>query len=135
MYTNIDTNHALETISKWLDSIPLPEGLPLAAINTVMEVVMCNNIFEWGDSYFFQLLGTAMGTSAACMWATIVFAVHEMLSLIPKFNNKLLLFLRFIDDIVGIWIGNPLEQSWEDFKKKPITLAIWSGNLRNHPKR
>ena len=24
MYTNIDTNHALETISKWLDSIPLP---------------------------------------------------------------------------------------------------------------
>ena len=51
-----------------------------------------------------------------------------MLSLIPKFNNKLLLFLRFIDDIVGIWIGNPLEQSatqsWEDFKKETNNFGI-----------
>ena len=102
MCTNIDTNHALETISKWLDSIPLPEGFPLAAVKAAMELVMCNNIFEWGDSYFLQLLGTAMGTSAACMWATIYFAVHEMGFIIPKIGNNLLLFLRFIDYIVEI---------------------------------
>ena len=47
-----------------------------------------------------------------------------MLSLVPRFNNKLLLFLRFIDDIVGIWIGNPLEQSWEDFKKETNNFGI-----------
>ena len=66
MYTNIDASHAIEVISKWLDSVPLPEGFPLVVVKTVMELVMCNNIFEWGDSYFLQLLGTAMGTSAAC---------------------------------------------------------------------
>ena len=83
MYTNIDTGHALDAISKWLDTISLPEGFLLATVKAVMELVMCNNIFVWGDSYFLQLLGTAMGTSAACMWATIYFSVHEMSSLIP----------------------------------------------------
>ena len=118
MYTNIDTNHTLSRISQWLDSTPLPEGSPLAAVNAAMELVMCNNIFEWGDCYFLHLLGTAMGTSATCTWATIYFAVHEMSSLIPKFNTKLLLLLRFIDDIIGIWIGNPLDQDWEYLKKE-----------------
>ena len=32
-----------------------------------MELVTRSNIFEWGDMYFLQLLGTAMGTSATCI--------------------------------------------------------------------
>ena len=71
-----------------------------------MALVMQNNVFEWGDLYFLQLLGTAMGTSAACMWATIYFGVHENDTLLPRFSNNLLLYCRFIDDIFGIWIGN-----------------------------
>ena len=67
MYTNIDTNHTIEVISQWLDSLSLPEGFPLAAVKSAMELVMRNNIFMRGDCYFLQLLGTAMGTSAACM--------------------------------------------------------------------
>ena len=59
MYTNIDTNHALATILKWLDSVRLPERFPLAAVKAAMEVVMCNKIFEWGDCYFLQLFGAA----------------------------------------------------------------------------
>ena len=48
MYTNIGTDHALDAISKWLDTISLPEGFPLAAVKAAMELVMCNNIFTWG---------------------------------------------------------------------------------------
>ena len=124
MYTNIDTSYALETIFKWLDSMPLLEEFPLAAVKAAMELAMCNNIFEWEDSYFLQLLVTAMGTAAACMWATIYFAVDEMLSLIPKLNKKMLWFLRCIDNIIDIWIGNPLEQSWEDFKNETNNFGI-----------
>ena len=124
MYTNIDTTHAIEVISKWMDSIPLSEGFPLAAVKSAMELVMFNNIFVWGDSYFLQLLGTAMGTSPVCMWATIYSAVHEMDSIIQKYGNKLLLFLRFIADIVGIWVGNSLDASWDDFKKEVNNVGI-----------
>ena len=115
MYTNIDTNHAIKVISEWLDSLhlnnQLPANFPLEAMKEAIMLVMENNIFEWDDLHFLQLLGTAMGTSAACMWAMIYFAVHEMGTLIPKYGSRLLLFGKFIDDIIGVWIhdGNLTE--------------------------
>ena len=75
-------------------------------------------------SYFLQLLGTVMGTSAACVWAAVYFAVHGMGFIIQKNSNKLLLFLRFIDDIVEIRIGGPLKISWGEFKKEYNNLEI-----------
>ena len=122
MYTNIDSEHALEVIGKWLDKLHrdglLPQNFPLAAVKEAMALVMQNNVFEWGDLYFLQLLGTAMGTSAACMWATIYFAVHENNTLLPRFSDQLLLYCRFIDDIFGIWIGNRNGMAWAQFKER-----------------
>ena len=77
-----------------LDSMSLPEGFPLEAAKADMQLVMYNNIFECGDSYLLQLLGTVMGTSAACVWAAVYFAAHGMGSIIQKNSNKLLLFFE-----------------------------------------
>lgn len=118
MYNNIDTDHAIEVITWWLDDLhargELPPNFPLDAVKTAMVMIMKNNIFEWGDLNFLQLLGTAMGTSAAVMWATLYYAYHEVHRLIPKYNNKLLYFVRFIDDIFGVWTGN-LTTDWKEF--------------------
>ncbi|EJK68823.1 hypothetical protein THAOC_09967 [Thalassiosira oceanica] len=118
MYTNIDTEHAIRVIGNWME----PAGFPLRAVNDAMGLVMRNNIFEWGDTYFRQLLGTAMGTSAACMWATIYYGVHESTTLIPTHGDNLLIFLRFIDDIFGIWTGNAA--AWESFKRDVNKFGI-----------
>ena len=32
--------------------------------------------------------------------------------------------MKFIEDIIGIWIGKPLEQDWEDFKNETNTFDI-----------
>ena len=81
MNTNIDTAHALAVIIAWLDKLhregKLPAGFPLEAVKEAIALVMLNNTFAWEDLRFLHLLGTAMGTSAACMWASIYFAVHE----------------------------------------------------------
>ena len=127
MYTNIDTCHAINVIGAWLDSLEgdLPGDFPLAAVKEAMVLVMTSNLFEWGDLYFLQLLGTAMGTSAACMWATIYFAVHENGTLLENFQLNLLLFRRFIDDIFGIWI--PLGDdttTWKAFKDDTNNFGI-----------
>ena len=105
MYTNIDTDHDIEVISNWMDSLgaQLPDKFPINAVKEAMSLVMKNNIFEFGDLHFLQLTGTAMGTSAACMWATIYYAIHEMGCLIPSYGSHLPLFYRFIDDIIGVW--------------------------------
>ena len=121
MYTNIDTKHALEMIGRWLDKLRrdglLPRDFPLAAVKEAMALVMQNNVLEWGDLDFLQLIGTAMGTSAAVMWATIYFGTHENNTLLPRFSNNLLLYCRFIDDIFGIWIGNRSGMAWAQFKE------------------
>ena len=91
MYNNIDTDHAIQVLTWWLNDLDsrgrLPRGFPLDAVREAMVLVMRNNIFEFGDLCFIQLLGTAMGTSAAVMWATLYYAYHEVHTIIPKYGH------------------------------------------------
>ncbi len=75
MYNNIDTDHALKVLYWWLDKLKpdLPSDFSLDAMKYAIYYIMKNNIFEWGTVYLLQLIGAAMGTSAAVMWATIFF--------------------------------------------------------------
>ena len=50
-----------------------------------------------------QLIGTAMGTSAAVMWVTMYYGYHETIVLLPKYGANLLYFKRFIDDNSTVW--------------------------------
>ncbi len=81
MYNNIDTEHAIQVITWWLEELgaagKFPIGFPIEAVKFSMRVIMKNNIFQFGVLYFLQLIGTAMGTSAACMWATRYFTYHK----------------------------------------------------------
>ena len=65
----------MKVIYIWLESLgdQLPDGFPLGAVIDAMQIVMHNNLLNWGDMHFLQLLDTAMGTSSACMWATSYF--------------------------------------------------------------
>ena len=76
---------------------------------------MQNNIFGFGTLYFLQLIGSAMGTSSAVMFATIYFACHEVKCIQSKHGNNLPYNRRFIDDIIGIWIGNHTDE-WEAYQ-------------------
>ena len=54
MYTNIDTDHAIEVISEWLDNLATqiyakhPNFPSIDAVKEAMVLVMRNNIFECG---------------------------------------------------------------------------------------
>ena len=51
-----------------------------------MATIMCGNRFEFGNLNFPHKMGTAMGTFAACMWATIYYDRHEVKTLLPKYQ-------------------------------------------------
>ena len=127
MYNNIDTGHAIRVITWWLRDLHrlelLPENFPLDAVISAMVIIMRNNIFEFGDMYFLQLLGTAMGTSAAVMWATLYYTYHEVHTLIPNHGHNLLYFKRYIDDIFAIWTGN-LTTDWSAFKEDVNNFGV-----------
>ena len=59
-----------------------------------------------------------MGTPVACICASLFFAYYERTTLLRKYKKNLLLFVRQIDDIFGIWIEDvDHPNAWEDFKR------------------
>ena len=128
MYTNISTSHGITVINDWIDdySDELPLDFPVAAVKDALKLVMNNNIFEFGDSFFEQISGCAMGTPVACIYATLYYAYHERTTLLVKYKDNLPLMRRFIDDIFGIWVpsGNP--NAWEEFERDlPFGILQW----------
>ncbi|MFN9978830.1 MAG: hypothetical protein ACK53Y_02890, partial [bacterium] len=48
----------------------------------------------------------------------ITYGYHEKTKILPYFNNNLLYYKRYIDDIIGVWVDSPLSpnNSWDSFK-------------------
>ena len=131
MYTNIDTATALEAFNFLFDHYKkeIPENFPREFFLQALEIVMNRNLFQFDDTFWLQLDGTAMGTPTACLHATISYGVHERNKLLPSYQAFLKLYLRFIDDVFGFWIpsndGHD-ELHWSNFKQ---TMNEW-GKLR-----
>jgi hypothetical protein len=117
MYTNIDTHHAMIVFRQWFRdySTEIPTDFPKELFLAVLEIVMTRNVFSFDDTFWLQIAGTAMGTSCACMYATLYYALHERQSILRSHGHQLLYFKRFIDDIFGIWIGGDTP-AWTQFQ-------------------
>jgi hypothetical protein len=71
----------------------------------------------FGDTFWLQTSGTAMGTPVACSYATISYGNHENTQILPNFKSNLFYYRRYIDDILGIWLpSNNNESTWMNFK-------------------
>ena len=114
MYTNIDPVQGIETIRKYLKYFaPGICSDEREMILDLLQLVMENCIFKFGDTFWLQLIGTDMGTPVACIYAIIFLRTI----LLRKYKKNLLLYVQQIDDIFGIWIhdeSNP--NAWEDFQ-------------------
>ena len=79
MYKNINTEHAIEIFHKWfyIHSHHLPPDFPTVLVLQGLERLMKYNVFLFGNNYFHQLNGTAMGTNVACMYATIYIVIMK----------------------------------------------------------
>ena len=108
MYSNIDTDHGLETIEKWLTlhKQNLPDNYPTETVIHGLAIVMKNNVFAFGNTYWLQLRGTAMGTSVACMYATVYYSCFEETAInnesIDFTSARIIFNKRYIDDAIFI---------------------------------
>ena len=98
MYTNINTDHAIYVLNQWFDlhQSELPQDYPKDLILSGIRRLMSYNVFTFGNRFFLQLNGTAMGTNVACMYATIYYSYHEETNLIHLSYIKF--YRRLIDD-------------------------------------
>jgi len=122
MYPNISTPLAMARIAPYLRD-PATQAKfdhynPEALIRA-LEIVMYNSIIKFGDIYRRQTSGTMMGTPCAPPWATIFQGLDEQDRIIPAFTICLPLFVRYLDDIFGVWVPDPnldAEIQWTAFK-------------------
>ena len=103
MYTNIDQDHAAKTLLQWLIDIKY-DDLPPELLVEAIQIIMSNNYFQIGDTYWKQISVVAMGTPAACMLTTIYYGISENTILVPKYKTNIPYLKQFIDDMLGIFI-------------------------------
>eukprot|EP00956_Cyclotella_meneghiniana_P024221 scaffold48325_cov40-Cyclotella_meneghiniana.AAC.3 len=88
------------------------------ALIEAMNIVFQNNLFKFGDTYWRQKSGTAMGTPPAPPYATIFYAIHEN-EMLKKWSKRVPFYKRFIDDVFGIWLthDDPAQDKllWDEF--------------------
>ena len=73
-----------------------------------VTLVLKNNIFHFQNTQFFrQIKGTAMGASISVFYAN-TFMYSRTKNLIYNPPRELEMFVRYIDDLFGIYKGNPL---------------------------
>jgi hypothetical protein len=119
MYSNIDTEHGIEVITTWLKQHgdTLPSDTPVDFIIAALKEIMENNIFQFGDTFWRQVLGCAMGTSTAVNYAYLYVGLLEIQRLLKHHKASLLFFKRFIDDGIGVFLPPPdgSDTAWKHF--------------------
>jgi hypothetical protein len=104
MYTNIELPtgiQAMETLFQ-IYANEIPSNFPTELFLASLKLIMSNNIFSFGDTHWLQISGTAMGTPAVLLYATITYGSHENTKILPNFQNHLFYYKRFIDNVIGI---------------------------------
>lgn len=120
MYTNIKTGPVLREISMFLyqHSHRFP-AIPTQPLSEALGVVMRNNFFRFGYTYWKQLQGNAMGTPPGPSYANLYYAIHEK-RINPKYP-QLFYSKRYIDDSFVIWVphDDPVEDDrlWAAYKQ------------------
>jgi hypothetical protein len=79
MHSNIDTKHVIDSMSNWFKPHEQDTGpdFPMEFMLKGLRLIMDNNFFKLGDTWFHQNKGSAMGTSPACAFATAHCSCHE----------------------------------------------------------
>ena len=119
-YTHIPHNEGIKSIKEKLAIHRTPNNLPNNSyIIELLEVVLTNNHFEFNDTYYHQVSGTAIGTKLAPSYANLFMNKFEE-KYVYTYPLQPILWKRFIDDIfshLAIWneftlgIHKPFEHS------------------------
>ena len=103
MYTNIRTGPELHRIGRFALDNEKHLTVPSAFLMNELRLLMTNNVFQFGNTYWLQKAVTAMGAPPAPPWDTIFFGIHKE-AVIAQFGGRLQLYHHFIDNVLGIWL-------------------------------
>jgi len=132
LYTLIPNEEGVKNVVKEMSG---KTKLQPKALDTLLKLVLQNNIFKHGENHYIQENGTAMGTIMAPTYANVYLKSKEEKTILnPAFNpylKNIKLFKRYIDDICIIY--DNADNSMVDFIKllkqayEPLELTVKVG--------
>lgn len=105
LYTNIPIIKGIETVKSFLDKFK-DDSRPDKYILELLKLSLLKNDFLFMGKYYRQIKGVAMGKQYAPNFANLYMSMWED-SILNKYQGpKPKLWLRYIDDIFGVWEGS-----------------------------
>ena len=111
LYTNIPQDEGLEATKEALDG-RTDTSVPTEFIQSLLEVILKYNVFEFDKDLFIQVIGTAMGAIPAVSYANIFMAKFidpKILETAESFKidneNPIKFLKRFLYDVFLVWKG------------------------------
>lgn len=101
LYTNIPIAAGIECVKRIFLEHPDPKR-PDEELLKLLDINLTRNDFMFNEEYYLQIKGTAMGKKFAPAHANI-FMAHWEKEVFNKCEKKTLYYLRYRDDIWGIW--------------------------------
>jgi len=139
MYTNIEIDIGMSAVRSFLEynKTRILQDYPTEFFLQILHLVMQNNIFSFSNTFWLQLTETAMGTPAACAYATITFGHYENSFILQKYRHQLLYYKQCTDNIVGIWLPDGENDSaiWENFKEDLNNWGSLKWKIENPSKK
>lgn len=105
LYTRIPNDDGVRNVVKSICSDTANKIKP-RALGTLLDLTLRNNVFAFGEQFFVQINGTAMGTIMAPTYANVYLKAKEEASLLSAtcpHKAKIRLFRRYIDDILVVY--------------------------------
>lgn len=109
LYTNIPIAAGITCVKNIFEKYPDPTR-PDDELLKLLEINLTRNDFMFNGEYYLQIKGTAMGKKFAPAYANIFMANWER-EVFLKCVKKPAHYLRYLDDIWGIWTGSREEFS------------------------
>lgn len=111
LYTNIPIHAGIKAVENVFQQYPDPSR-PDQELLQLLYINLTKNDFIFDGKFYLQTKGTAMGKRFAPAYANIFMADWETKAL-AKSIKKPLHYLRYLDDIFGIWVDS--ESEFNDF--------------------
>ncbi len=115
LYLNIPHRDGIEAVLNRLyrnnpdsDDVEIPPE----TMRDLLNIVLTKNYFQFADSMYHQVQGTAMGTKMAPAYANLFMAELEE-RLLDNYHIKPVIWKRYIDDVLCVWPDT--EQELEKF--------------------
>ncbi|XP_069461787.1 uncharacterized protein [Ambystoma mexicanum] len=119
LYTSIKHTDGLKSCEYFLKTRSLNYLEHTKMILEMINICLTNNSFLFNNKFYTQLQGTAMGTTFAPSYANLTMGWWEKFIVWTPPNShhtdKVVLWLRYIDDLFIIWDGTTEE--WLEFVK------------------